>query len=54
MTAADEPAARKIHVNKALSMQAVGPTKTGLSRRVDASKELVAVLRDFLRYPNLR
>jgi integrase len=41
-------AARKIHVNKALSLQAVGPTKTGRSRRVDASKESVAVLRDFL------
>jgi integrase len=39
---------RKIDVNKALSQGTIGQTKTGLSRTVDASRELVAVLREFL------
>jgi integrase len=41
-------AARKIHVDKALSMGEVGPTKTGTRRAVDMSQELTGILRDFL------
>ena len=40
--------ARKIHIDKALSMGAVGPTKTGTRRSVDMSLELAGILRDFV------